>query len=349
MFKKLKIINLNLKTINLYQKCFERNGTLKDTNLIIWQFFDKNVQNHVKMLYDDSRKLTASIYATHTVEFKINNKVVLGSQSLDTITDLNYRGKGLFVNLANVVYENLKNSNIKLVYGFPNGNSIHGFHKKLQWQVLDPVPFLIKPLKIGYFTKRIKFLNKLPNINIPYFARKKNQSNLIIWEQNYFPDDVNIIWDKFSKNINVSVHRDVNYLNWRYLRKPNSNYTILHCKDKQGKYLGYVVYKVIDKHGGRIGYIMELISDTDNIEAGQMLLQEAIRGIKKDQGDLILTWSMDHSPNYKLFKKEFFMKIPDKLKPIELHFGVRAFDKNIEEVLYDRKNWFISYSDSDTV
>jgi hypothetical protein len=124
---------------------------------------------------------------------------------------------------------------------------------------------------------------------------------------------------------------------------------LLHCSTSSGKYLGYVIYSVKGKHGGEIGYIMELVYDLEYQLAGKMLLKKAISEIKLQNADCILSWCLDHSPSYNIFKSENFFKMPEKLRPIELHFGARVFDKKFKDLVSNRKNWYLSYSDSDTV
>ncbi len=43
------------------------------------------------------------------------------------------------------------------------------------------------------------------------------------------------------------------------------------------------------------------------------------------------------------------MTLPERLRPIELHFGARALDASLEAVVYDAARWYLSYADSDTV
>lgn len=344
-----KIFDLKEETINLYKDCFDANGSPKNKENIKWQFFENTVSNSfVDIAFDEVKNKTAAIYAVSGIKFKIDDNIYLGTQSLDTITDISYRGKGLFIKLAEVVYEKANKAKVALVYGFPNGDSIHGFKKKLEWEVLDPVPFLIKPLKSRYFTNRISFLKFLPNINLLFkgFSKSKNYK---VKESILFPNEVDTLWENFSMNIKVAVNRDKEYLEWRYLKKPNENYKIVHCYNASDKFLGFIVFCVKDKHEGRVAYIMELIYDLEHPKAASQLLNYAIKEIKNENADLILAWCFDHSPNYKTFKTSHFFKLPEKFRPIELHFGARAFDDQFKAIIYKRENWYLSYSDSDTV
>lgn len=341
--------NLDENTVSLFKECFDKNGSPKNSENIKWQFLNNMESNsYVAILFDGNKQKTAGIYALSCVKFKVENKIIVGTQSLDTLTDIEYRGLGLFIKLARDVYEKAQNENVGLVYGFPNGSSFPGFKKLLKWQVLDPLPFLIKPLRSKYFTNKVNILRFLPNFNLS-FSKFRNDKNFIIKEENQFPVQVDVVWKKFSEAIRVSVVRDQKYLNWRYIQKPNEAYKIVHCYFSDNIYLGYVVYTVKNKHKGKIAYIMELIYDIEKPRAGDLLLEYAIQDIKKQNADCILSWCLDHSPNYSVFKNKVFLKMPEKIRPIELHFGVRCFKQELSSIVNDRQNWYISYSDSDTV
>lgn len=345
----LKTYNLNLKTINLFQKCFKSNGKHKNKENIIWQFLENPENNSiVDICHDEKKNRTASIYAIFCVKFKIGDNLFKAAQTVDTITDIKYWGQGLFVKQAIDVYSKAIKTDMSLVYGFPNGNSVKSFTKKLEWEIMDPVPFLIKPLKTKYFTKKLSFLRFLPNINIP-INPSYNKNNYKLKEVHDFHLGINLIWKKFSKNIQVSINRNKEYLHWRYVLKPNESYKIIDCYDTGNEYLGSCVYTVKSKHNGRVGYIMELIYDLEKPKSGKLLLKFAIEKIKKSEADCILVWCFEHSPNFKIFKNQLFFKLPEKLRPIELHFGVKSLNNDISSIVNKRDNWYISYSDSDTV
>lgn len=340
------VSNISEETIELYKKCFELNGSPKTTEKLQWQFLHTPVdKRYVDIAYSEEKQKTAGIFAVFPVHIKIGDQVFVGAQGLDTMIDIEFRGEGLFILLAKDVYKKCVEDGIKLVYGFPNKDSVKA-SKMLGWKRLDPVPFMLKPLKTKYFTKKIKYLKALPNINIPYF--KWSNKKFRIETSSTFPDDVNTIWQKFSRHVKVGVVRNKKYLEWRYLTKPGEEYCINHIY-KDGSYLGFVVYALKAKHQGLIGYIMELMYDTDFPSAGNQLLISAVKDIKAKGADCILSWCMEHSPNRKIFERNLFFNIPEKLKPIKLHFVTRGFDTNMKEIVEDRSNWYLSYSDSDTV
>ena len=347
--KGIKYLSLNPDTIDRYKECFDSNGSPKILENLQWQFFNNTTSKFVVVIaFDELKNKVAGIYAVSLVKIKIGDNVYFGSQSLDTITDKDYRGRGLFTLLANSVYAQAINEGVDLVYGFPNGKSIHGFQKKLEWEVMDPLPMLIKPLRTKYFTDKLKFLRYLPNVNIA-FNKLKQSKRYSISEEGYFPSDVDKVWAQFSRHFQIAVVRDRDYLTWRYIQKPNEIYRIVHCRDNNSNYKGFIVFTIKTKHNGKIGYIMELIFDPAHLKAGQLLLNYAICEMRKEDADCVLAWCFDHSPNHMVFRNELFLKMPERLRPIELHFGARCTKPELFEKVINRRNWYISYSDSDTV
>ena len=66
----------------------------------------------------------------------IKKKVLL---SLNTATHPNYQGKGLFTKLAELTYDTGRDLGYDAVYGVANANSTHGFIRKLNFQLVQPL------------------------------------------------------------------------------------------------------------------------------------------------------------------------------------------------------------------
>jgi hypothetical protein len=65
-----------------------------------------------------------------------NGKTILAAQSADTMTHPGYRNMRLFTALANLTYTLCKQEGIRLVFGFPNQNSLPGFIK-MGWHITE--------------------------------------------------------------------------------------------------------------------------------------------------------------------------------------------------------------------
>ena len=156
-----------------FARCFAGNGSPKRPELLAWQYLD----NPTGELFVDFALAPgptpgpgddlAAIYATLPVRVRIGGVVALAIQSVDTITDAGFRGRGLFLRLANETYARAAAAGARLVYGFPNGQSAHGFFERLGWTSLDPVPFLIRPLRSRYLAERLKlgaYAHRVPDL-----------------------------------------------------------------------------------------------------------------------------------------------------------------------------------------
>lgn len=104
----------------------------------------------------DGRKPIA-FYGAIPTEMTFGNAVEMAAQSADTMTHPDYRGKGLFVELAKLTYKQLENAGITFVWGFPNQNSESGFLKNLNWQYEERIrgfKIEMKGLPIGRFASK---------------------------------------------------------------------------------------------------------------------------------------------------------------------------------------------------
>lgn len=274
-------------------------------------------------------------------------------QSLDTLTDREYRGRGLFVSLARSLYRRAQAADCAFVYGFPNGNSAHGFFEKLAWSRLDPMPFLIRPLRLRYGASKLASLRRLERwlpdvpLALPWVPAPPGL-RLVSLER--FDERVSALWTSFrSGRIQIAVERDARYFAWRIADKPDEAYRTLALERRDGTLDALCSFTVKDKHGGRIGYVMELLYRPGATLSGAALLARSVAEMAREGADALLAWCLPHSPNIAGYHLNGFVTLPTRLRDIELHFGARAFQPAFASAAGARASWYISYLDSDTV
>lgn len=328
--------------------CLDRNGSPRTVDHLRWQYFDTAQDGEaplVDLAVDSSDPgRVAGLYAVFPRPFQVGDRVVTGVQSLDTMTDRDFRRMGVFSELAKSLYTKLEDQGAALVYGFPNGSSVHGFQTKLGWSLLDPVPFLIRPLRTGYFLKKASNRGIFGHVDfsiglIPY------RTELQLREKaDRFGDEYDKLWEAFKATFTTGLVRDSRYLNWRFSDNPRFRYRVLEARDSRQRLAGFCVFRIAEKHGGTIAYIMELM-ERPGSGAGRALIGAALEEFRAAGADASLAWCFDHSFSYRSYQMHGYLPLATRLRPIELHFGVRFFcDEPVE-----RKDWYISYSDSDTV
>lgn len=327
------------------KELFSINGYPRSFKEVHWIYesFD-GCSSHAALA--ESGETVAALYATVPCRFQLNGQTVLAAQSLDTMVDSRFRGAGLFTKLANIVNKNMEDSGVCFVYGFPNGNSYSGFVRKLQWSSLDPVPFLFRPISLRYALDKVGGnLGRFFPFRIPSIGKRGRSEILPTLPA---PEAVDKLWESFSSQLNVARVRDHTFLTKRYVNHPRALYKFRGCYEGD-QLTGLLIYCIEDKHGGRIGYIMEMICRSGDAGAARSLLVDTLNDMVISKCDGVLAWCFNHSPHFKQYLNQLFFPLPSKIRPIELHFGLRAFTSHDKSSLGDRKSWYLSYSDSDTV
>lgn len=261
------------------------------------------------------------------VRVRLGDAEILAHQGMDTVVDPAARGKGVFLNLVKNFYESTESA---LLYGLPNLNASPGYFKYLGWKYMGTPPFLIKPLRAGYFLRRL--WADAPDFRVAFPKRRAGE--LIA----QFSDDATSMWRRFSRDIACAVDRSARFLNWRLFEHPSAAYRTFAAPS------AFVSTRLAEKHGGRIGYVMEAIGD----ESVRDTLQTAVHDLAEHGAEVVLAWCFPWSPNYRAYRANGFLPLPDRLRPIRFNFGGRAL-KGSAVAAETPRSWYLSYLDSDTV
>jgi len=334
--------------LKLFHDAFVENGSPRSVELLRWQYFEPPAGRlYVDFaVAEEEKQFLAAIYAVFPVTMRVDGARGLGVQSLNTLTDVRFRGKGLFVKMAAATYERCGNEGVALVYGFPNQNSVHGFWTKLQWQALDPMPHLIRPLRLSFFVDKLtRGKIRLPKFLDVRLARTRTSlprgwTLRVITELGAEIDEV---WRRFSADIGFAVERDSEYLRWR-LRRPGAFYETVGLFNER-ELIGYVI---IGHEGDRGGRIMELIYEPAVPQAGTILLREAFRRLAAAGCGTVWAWNYEHSRNHRDFRRAGFIPLPERFNIEHLHSGARSLTTPPSAAVAERGKWYVSMLDSDT-
>ncbi len=335
---------------------FAENDDPKDARALRWRYLENPTGRvFVDLAIDPGADTVAGAYCVSPARFRVGGKKVLGVQSIDTLTDARYRGRGLFQKLARSCYDRCAEGGAALVYGFPNGNSAFGFFERLGWTRLDPVPFLIRPLRARYVLERVTerlgapawLTERLPQAPLLATADVAPPRGQEIRVETEFGDGFDAVWEAFAGDVDVALERDQGYLRWRFTANPIGRYKTLALYER-GEMIAYVIFRVADKHGGRVGYVMELLHRPGRQAEARLVLRQALVESARAGADVALGWCLDASPNRAAYRGEGFVTLPERVRPIELHFGARHLASG-QTAVCNRRSWYLSYCDSDTV
>ncbi|GAA4386358.1 hypothetical protein GCM10023153_00030 [Ornithinibacter aureus] len=104
-----------------------------------WKFDANPAGPPVLAVAEDDGRLVGQ-YALWPVRLAVGSEVLLGAQSLDTMTHPDYRGQGMFTTLAKEAMTFAADRGVEVLFGFPNSASYPGFVTKLDWDHTGDVP-----------------------------------------------------------------------------------------------------------------------------------------------------------------------------------------------------------------
>lgn len=341
----------------LFEKVFGR-PMGKTESISHWNWEYKNNPNDdldIFLAVDENE--IVGHYAVIPIKMRIDVKDYLTTLSLDTMVHEDYRGQDMFPILAKALYESLEKRGVPITYGFPNANSIEGIIKKLDWFEIADLPLLVKP--INFKTLLYRYIKNRAVSNIlgaclNFFSLlpstvKRRYKNITIKNIEKFDKEFDRLWDNVKNEITIGVIRDSKYLNWRYIQKPENDYTILSIYE-QSELKGYIVLKIEERFNLKIGFVVDILTSSSNPSYPQQLITKSILFFKNEDVDVISCLMFPQHKYYKILKKKGFIKVFKKYFPKEIYFGARVHNDLVEkDMIKNEENWFLTWGDTDVI
>lgn len=136
---KTKLEKYKPQILNCFERCFDKP---LDPKFWDWAYMGNVCGSPIVSLAFDRDRLIGH-YAVIPIRLKQSNKILKSCLSMTTMVDSDYRGRGLFVEQAKQVYDELIRAQFDMVVGYPNQNSAHGFKKHLSWKIDEPSEYVI--------------------------------------------------------------------------------------------------------------------------------------------------------------------------------------------------------------
>lgn len=339
--------------IALHRQVF---GSEADPEWWRWRYLNSPAGRAIMMLAESNGRIVGQ-YALAPVRMKMGNDECLACLSLDTMVHPDFRGAGMFTRLAEAAYAAAVARGIRLVYGFPNANSHHGFVSKLGWKDLHTgIPLWVRPLNskavIGKRFGGNRVIAALGGCAVgaamALLCRpRKATGTCCVREVRTFDERFDALWKDVSGKSSIALIRDRAYLDWRYAHRPNVRYTIL-AAEREDRLLGYAVLRLMPKFGLHIGFIMELVVSPRERAVSRDLLRAAFDRFGAEGADIVGCLMPPGQGDARLLKEMGFIRVPKRFLPQDMFWGVRSLQGS-DGYLTDPANWYISWGDHDSV
>lgn len=183
---------------------------VKTEEWFYWKFRDNPFGESILACAEEDG-IIAGCVAFGMQDFVLHSNVIKGAMSFETFVHPDHQGKGLFKKLINIAEKEATNRGIKLLLNFPNSNSLTGF-LRLRWSQINNTEYWIRPnsiFDIAFNFKNLRNGFKPNNANFDFLDKK--------------------IFNHYKQNIEKGFFSkiDTDYLNWRFLSFPNTEYVIL--------------------------------------------------------------------------------------------------------------------------
>jgi hypothetical protein len=231
--------------------------------------------------------------------------------SVDTMTDPDFRRRGLLTSVGAVAYERWRAAGVSVVLGLPNDKwgSRTG---ALNWQPLFGLRWLIRPLRpeaiaarrMGLAPGGLAALGGL--WNIAWDRGLRAEPGLSVTMVGRAGAAFDQLWARCRDSLALSVVRDSAWVNWRYLAAPGQAYRVL-LAERDGAAAGYIAYR-LERGGGRPwGMIAELTTIPGDEAARRTLLGRAVAHLRAAGAEAIATLAIPGSALERSYRRAGFV------------------------------------------
>ena len=200
-----------------------------------WKF-ERNPHGQARIYVGDDGGRIAGCYILNPVMLRVGEATIRGAQAVDAAVSPDYRGRGVFTDLAQTALKEADDEGIKLIFAFPSQGAFGG-QVRVGFKPQMVVPKAYRPL-LGP-------------------ARRRRFAGLTLGETSMFDARFDV-FHKRGRDCEVSVRRDRDFLQWRYHEHPTQTYETLTC-ERDGEICGYAVLTVnASRKLASPGYVVDL-------------------------------------------------------------------------------------------
>ncbi|MBN2098745.1 MAG: GNAT family N-acetyltransferase [Dehalococcoidia bacterium] len=315
-----------------------------------WKYVDNATKMMCTVVAEDSQGIVGQCALLPTW-MNLRGLRVLGAQRVDSMVHPDYRHQGMFAALAKDCYALAGAQGIKLMYHFPNEQSLPVSVKELGSDYVGELVQLVKVLN-----PRAVIQHRLRSAHIASIGGKCLQFLLALRESRdrpiqpepfaitkitRFDDRFDRLWLTVKDRFPIAVWKDSSYLNWRYLSCPDREYSVL-AGESQGDVAGFIVLR-FEEGPIKRGYIVDYLFAPEKPAAASRLIQAGLDHLKERGPDIVLCRILQDSPYRALYKRQGFLKRGEHLRLL-----ARPLASDVDpSTISDLKEWHVVAGDVD--
>jgi ribosomal protein S18 acetylase RimI-like enzyme len=238
-------------------------------NEAMWEWkFEHNPDGAAHIWLGEEDGQIAGCYILTPVMMRAGRDRALGAQSVDAAVNPDFRGRGVFTQLAEAALREAAEAGVQIVFAFPSEGAFGG------------------QVRVGY-----KPQLELPKAYRPLLwpPSRRGAGGFTVGEPDGFDERFEVFSERGGVAGEISLLRDARYLRWRFDEHPTQSYERLTC-ERDGEMRGYCVLRI--RRGGHmtVGYVVDLQVLPGDNEAARFLVRHALRRLHALGARVAITW-----------------------------------------------------------
>jgi hypothetical protein len=303
--------------------------------------------DNVWLAFDGERPVFQ--YAGIPQRWSIEGRERIGVVSVDTMTDPDYRRRGLLTRVAAQAYACWREQNVAFVIGLPN-QQWGSRTTALGWQELFGLQWLARPLlPQNYAARRLKlpWLRQATWLgrgwDLWLRPRLEADAGIRVEPTEEAGAEFDRLWEARRARAAFSTVRDAAWVRWRFLASTQRRYEL--TVSRRGDALrGYAACHVLSSPEKTSGFMAELACDDADPAARDALLRDLIVKLHARGAESLITLAIPGTRHFRWLRRQGFFRGPGfsvQLVPL-------ATDLPLEH-MRDTARWDMSGADFDVI
>ena len=270
----------------------------------------------------------------------------------DVAVSPSMRGRSVFRKLAEFATNDLINSDVNLIYTFPNQKSIHTFLKYNGYKQIYTYDSYLLPLNTSAVIEskfKLFGLEKIAGLLADKyfdFRSYKLPKGFEIKVKNRFDEETSDLFRCFNSHFDCHLNRSVNYLQWRFFEKPGDRHFLITLQN-ESKPVAAAAFKIDKILETKTAVILDYAFDAEEhlVQLLYFVRKNAASLFNEKISMIFTSFCCDRFLHRKTYG---FIKIPRRFNPRPLNLLVKNITED-ERKVSDHRNWLALLSDWDVL
>jgi GNAT superfamily N-acetyltransferase len=237
-------------------------------NEAVWEWkFTNNPYGPARIWVAADAGRIAGCYVLLPVALRVGARTIAAAQAVDAAVSPDYRGRGVFTDLARAALRDGAEAGVGLIFAFPSEGALGG-QVRVGFKPQLAIPKTYRPLI--------------------WSPARRRFAELTLGEVNAFDPRFDVFCERRVDD-EITLRRDAAYLQWRYLEHPTQAYEAIIC-ERDGELRGYCVLKTRATRRLTIGYIVDLQVLAGSGSAARFLVYHALLRLRSRGARAAVSW-----------------------------------------------------------